>query len=292
MMTKIYGLLNYCYEDCKDDQVPGIELQLFLIAVKSLLPYEDKIGCLFDVKRYEREIQLFKYYKNGNDDSIEYYYENKKPSKNEDRLLEFKIIPVIVANTQWDNLINEALRAAIFYSVNKNTILDTIIIASAVDEYLSTSTKDMGKISELAKERLINFSIKEFLNSNNIELNKESLIGFEKERINMLSNMELMYNLKNKYKSLNYIYKEQKTDKSEINGNTVLSSFSLYLSKLRQGVIGPERLKVPQGNIPELREFLKHSSFVHPLLGRCKIIKRGVKEVIIKNKTGIIKVNI
>lgn len=104
--------------------------------------------------------------------------------------------------------------------------------------------------------------------------------------------MELMYNLKNKYKSLNYIYKEQKTDKSEINGNTVLSSFSLYLSKLRQGVIGPERLKVPQGNIPELREFLKHSSFVHPLLGRCKIIKRGVKEVIIKNKTGIIKVNI
>lgn len=295
MLSKIYGLLKYCYKDNEEDKVPDIELQFFLIAVKSLLPYEDKIGCLFDVKRYEKEIELFKYYKNGYDYNLEYYYANKKPSEKEDRLLEFKIIPVIAANTQWDNLINEALKAAVFYSVNKNDILDTIIIASAINEYLSSSG-DAGKINELTKERLINFSIKEFSSNNNIQLNKNSLIEFEKERINMLSNTELIYDdLKNKFKSLNYICNGQKTDNTdnpEINSNTVLSSFSLYLSKLRKGAIAPEKLKIPQGSIPEFREFLKYSSFSHPLLGRCKVLKRGEREVILKNKSGLIKVNI
>ncbi|HAQ39914.1 MAG TPA: hypothetical protein DCM73_03135 [Clostridiales bacterium] len=293
MLSKIYELLKYCYRDNGADEIPEIETQLFLIAVKSLLPYEDKIGCMFDITRYEKEIELFKYYKSGQDENLEYYLLNKKPSEKEDRLLEFKIIPIIIANTQWDNLIDEALKAAAFYSVNKNIILDTILISSAIDEYLSAADAGTDDINEITRERLINFSFKEFLTNNNIKTDKSSLIEFEKERVKMLSGDEVISDdLKNKFKSLHYIYSERKEDKSEISSETVLSNFSLYLSKLRKGIIDPEKLKIPQIDIPEFRQFLKYPAFSHPLLGRCKVLKRGEKEVILRNKSGLMKVNI
>lgn len=293
MLSKIYGLLKYCYKDNGADEIPEIETQLFLIAVKSLLPYEDKIGCMFDIARYEKEIELFKFYKNGHDDNLEYYFLNKKPSEKEDRLLEFKIIPIIIANTQWDNLIDETLKAAAFYSVNKNTILDTILISSAINEYLSAGDVGTENINEITRERLINFSFKEFLNNNNIQINKNSLIEFEKERVKMLSGDEVICDdLKNKFESLHYIYSDRNADNSEISSETVLSNFSLYLSKLRKGIIDPEKLKIPQIDIPEFKQFLKYQAFSHPLLGRCKVLKRGEKEVILRNKSGLMKVNI
>ena len=73
---------------------------------------------------------------------------------------------------------------------------------------------------------------------------------------------------------------------------TILSSFSLYLFKLRKGIINPEKLKISNNNVPDLEEFLKRSSFVHPLLGRCTVLKRGKKEVILRNRSGLMKVNI
>lgn len=293
MLSKIHNLLAYCYEDNKIDKLPGIELQLFLIAVKSLMPYEDNIGCLFDVTRYEKEVELFKCYKNGIDDNLEFYYENKKPSEKEDELLEFKIIPVIIANTQWNNLLNEALKVAVFYSINSNTILNTILISSTIDEYLNQNYVDIESINETTKERLINFSLKDFLNNNNIQINKRSLIEFEKERIKILSKNELIdVELKEKFKALKYIYNEITTENAEIISETVLTSFSSYLLKLRKGVINPEKLKIPYGNVPEFKEFLKYSAFNHPLLGKCNVLKRGEKEVILRTKSGLIKVNI
>lgn len=299
MLSKIYALLNYCYEDNAGDKLPDIKLQLFLIAAKSLMPFEDNIGCLFDVTRYKNEIELFKCYKNGQDYNLEYYFENNKQSENEDELLEYKIIPVVVTNTQWENLINETLIAATFCSTNKNTMLNTILISSVINEYLNEENLDIENINEITKQRLISFSLKDFFKTNNIQINKGDLIEFEKERIKMLSKNELITDeLKKKFKSLNYIYNEGTVEKTEITEitektcETVLSSFSSYLYKLRKGVISPEKLKIQPCNIPEIKEFLKYSAFTHPLLGKCKVIKREEKEVILKNKTGIIKVNI
>ena len=241
MLSKIYNLLMYCYNDDTKDKLPDIELQLFLIAVKSLMPYEDNIGCSFDITRYEKEIQLFKCYKNGQDDNLEYYYANNKPSDTADDLLEYKIIPVIIANTEWSNLLNEALKAAVFYSVNKNTILNTILISSVVNEYVNNET-DNENISKITKERLINFSIKDFINDNNVQLDKIKLIEFEKERIKMFSKNDLITDeLKKKFKSLNYIYNNRTTENYEITNDSVLYSFSSYLFLLRKGIINPEK---------------------------------------------------
>lgn len=290
MLSRIYRLLNYCYEDNSGNKIPGIELQLFLIAVKCLVPCENEVGCYFDVHRYKKEIELFNCYKNGHDEVLEYYLENKKTTEKFDNLLEYKIIPVIIANTEWDILINEALKASMFYSTNKTTILYTILISSYINEYLNSNTEN---INEVTKERLIGFSLKDFSGINNIQINKSSLIDFEKERIKMLSKSEFITDeFINNFKSLHYIYNEIKNENGDTAGETVLYSFSQYLLKLRKGIINPEKLKISMDNIPEIKECLQYSTFSHPLLGRCKVLKRCEKEVILKNKSGLIKVNI
>ena len=107
----------------------------------------------------------------------------------------------------------------------------------------------------------------------------------------MLSKSELITEeLKNNFKSLHYIYNEIKDENTESIKETVLNSFSQYLFKLRKGIINPEKLKISIDNVPDIKEFLKYASFSHPLLGRCKVLNRREKEVILKNKSSLIKV--
>ena len=300
MLSKIYNLLEFSYENNNTDKIPDIKFQLFLITVKSLLPYEDNIGCMFDKSRYEKEIELFSLYKNGNDDSIEYYLENKKLSEDEDKLLEYKILPIIISNTIWENLIKEVMKAVTFYSINKRTILNAILLSSVIYEYFDNDSFDYENISKKTKDRLIQFSIKEFFENNNIEFKKNHYIEFERERIKILSKSDLFTDDNiNKYKSLIHIFKneektkiEEKTKETIEQENSILSNYASYLLKLRKGTINPEKLKINQGKIPDLKEFLKSSVFSHPLLGKCKVVKRTEKEVILRNKSGLMKVKI
>ena len=290
MLSKIYNLLKNCYENY-NDKIPNIEFQLFLITVKSLMPYEDNIGCMFDIGRYEKEIELFALYKNGHDDTIEYYLENKKPSRDEDKLLEYKILPIVISNTVWENLINETIKAVTFYSISKSTVLDAILISSAIFEYFNEEQFDLENINKKTKERLIQFSIKDFLENTHIELGKDHYIEFERERIKILSKSELFSEaFILKFKSLKYIFNNE--TKQEEQDNETISNYSSYLFKLRKGTIDPEKLKISKEKIPDFKEFLKNPIFSHPLLGKCKIVKRTEKEVILRNKSGLMKVNI
>jgi hypothetical protein len=92
MQYKINKMLNFCFDD-----IQKIDFQLFLITVKCLIPYDDKIGCLFDKDRYKKEIELFASYMNANDELIDYWLQNKEASNLEDNLLEYKIIPLALS---------------------------------------------------------------------------------------------------------------------------------------------------------------------------------------------------
>lgn len=292
MLSKIQNLLYSCYGENTGDKIPDIRFQLFLISVKSLMPYEDNIGCFLDRERYIKETDLLKLYINGHDDCIEHYFKNKRPYEGEDSLIEYKIMPVAIANIVWENLIEEVMRETFFYSLNKSTIINSILISSSVYDYLSDENRDIENMNLNAKERLIQFSIKEFSQKHNILLDKTSIIDFEKERIKTISRTQIFSEeciLKSK--TLQHIMSNVAPIEKEYN-NEILSSYSAYLLKLRKGTISPEKLKIGDGKIPELKEFLKYSSFSHPLLGKCKIISRTEKEIIIRNKTGLMKVNI
>jgi hypothetical protein len=61
---------------------------------------------------------------------------------------------------------------------------------------------------------------------------------------------------------------------------------------LRKGTVAPEKLKYAHETYPDFKEYLKQSSFTHPLLGKCIVMKRNTNEIILKNKLGLLKVNI
>ena len=261
-------MLNFCFDD-----IQKIDFQLFLITVKCLIPYDDKIGCLFDKDRYKKEIELFASYMNANDELIDYWLQNKEASNLEDNLLEYKIIPLALSNTVWENLTDELLKVVLFYTINKNTILNALLISSAVFDFMIGS--DIESIEEAAKERLINFSVKEFLSKNQINADKNYIIGFEKERIKMIAKPILFdNNFVNRLKVLNYIFEKSPEYFTE-NNSDIINSFSVYLYKLRKGLISPEKLKIPD-----------------PLLGRCKVIKKTEKEAIVRNKSGLMRIRI
>jgi hypothetical protein len=256
------------------------------------MPYEDNIGCFLDRERYIKETELLKLYINGHDDCIENYFKNKRPYEGEDSLIEYKIMPIAIANIVWENLIEEVMRTTFFYTLNKRTIINSILTSSAVYDYLSDENIDIEDMNLNAKERLIQFSIKEFFEKHNIILDKMSIIDFEKERIKTITRTEIYSEeciLKSK--TLQHIMNNVSPIEKEYN-NEILSSYSAYLLKLRKGTISPEKLKIGDGKIPELKEFLKYSSFSHPLLGKCNIVRRTEKEIILRNKTGLMKVNI
>jgi membrane-associated HD superfamily phosphohydrolase len=284
MQYKINKMLNFCFDD-----IQKIDFQLFLITVKCLIPYDDKIGCLFDKDRYKKEIELFASYMNANDELIDYWLQNKEASNLEDNLLEYKIIPLALSNTVWENLTDELLKVVLFYTINKNTILNALLISSAVFDFMIGS--DIESIEEAAKERLINFSVKEFLSKNQINADKNYIIGFEKERIKMIAKPILFdNNFVNRLKVLNYIFEKSPEYFTE-NNSDIINSFSVYLYKLRKGLISPEKLKIPD-KIPDIKECLKYSTFSHPLLGRCKVIKKTEKEAIVRNKSGLMRIRI
>lgn len=277
-------MLNFCFDD-----IQKIDFQLFLITVKCLIPYDDKIGCLFDKDRYKKEIELFSSYMNGNDETIDYWLQNKEASNLEDNLLEYKIIPLALSNTVWENLTDELIKVVLFYTINKNTILNALLISSAVFDFMTGS--DIDSIEAAARERLINFSVKEFLIKNQTNADKNYIIDFEKERIKMIAKPILFdNNFINGFKVLNYIFEKSPEHLTE-NNSDIIDSFSVYLYKLRKGLISPEKLIIPD-KIPDIKECLKYSTFSHPLLGRCKVIKRTEKETIVRNKLGLMRIRI
>lgn len=277
-------MLNFCFDD-----IQKIDFQLFLITVKCLIPYDDKIGCLFDKDRYKKEIELFSSYMNGNDETIDYWLRNKEASNLDDNLLEYKIIPLALSNTVWENLTDELIKVVLFYTINKNTILNALLISSAVFDFMTGS--DIDSIEAAARERLINFSVKEFLIKNQTNADKNYIIDFEKERIKMIAKPILFdNNFINGFKVLNYIFEKSPEHLTE-NNSDIIDSFSVYLYKLRKGLISPEKLIIPD-KIPEIKECLKYSTFSHPLLGRCKVIKRTEKEAIVRNKLGLMRIKI
>lgn len=286
MQSKVKKLLDKCYDD-----IDSIEFQLFLISVKCLIPYEDKIGCLFDVGRYEKEIHLFAHYMNSNDETVDYWLQYNKPSAINDGLVEFKILPIVLSNTIWENLIDEVLKAVTFYTLNKTTILNALVISSAIYEFMNNA--ELEEIEELSKEKLINFSIKEFFARNQIDTDKNYIIDFEKERIKLISKPALFdknENAVNEFKSLNHIFGHNTrlvTDKEY----DIIDNYSAYLYKLRKGLIDPEKLQIPD-RMPDIKECLKYTSFNHPLLGRCKVIQRKENEAIVKNKSGLMRIRI
>ena len=294
MEQKIFDFINYCYSDSLTEEIGKLNYQLFIMSLKSMLPFENKIGCKFDEIRYINEINTLRYYINGNNELVVNKIKQNKPLTKADNLVEYKIIPIIIANTIWKNIINEALRCVVFYTYSKETILETIVLASVLHEYIEGNSIDLDYLHDITKKRIIEFSIKDFYKDNfNILVKNNYVINFEKGRISyiMQNNIFDIPSISDK-KLINYIINnntQQNTLITDSNKANLLS-FSSYLYKLRKGILDPNKIKYNFSDNTDLKIYLEKESFTHPILGKCLVIKRIENGAIVKTKIGNIKV--
>ncbi len=297
MEQRVFELLNYCYSDSLTEETGKLNYQLFIMSLKSMLPFESKIGCKFDEVRYSDEVKTLRYYLNGNDELVINKIKQNKPLTKSDVLIEYKIVPIVIANTYWENIINEALKCVVFYTYSKDSILEAIVLSSVLHEYIEGSSLDIDYLHDITKKRIIEFSIKDFYKDNfDILVKNNYIISFEKERISYLikDNIFDIPSIANK-KLINYILNNNHRESLQSalitdSNKAYLLNFSSYLYKLRKGILDPNKIKYNSSDNTDFKIHLEKESFNHPILGKCLVIKRTENGAIVKTKIGNINV--
>lgn len=297
-------------------------IQIMFITIKSLLPSLNKEGVIVDYKRYEKELELLKYYIKGRDETIENYFhfKNIRYWNAEDKTSKGRIIPIVVANTNFNIIKDEIIKNTLYFTGKIPVLLENIILSKILYLIIENESIEKNKLINELKEDIITLSQKEF-KENYIDYYKDSIdnydgnykLDFERykiELINLLNGIE-----SNEYfilkKSINIIFGDNLNIKEDIDDILLLSILGVYnddisklqykdkeyierladyLIKIRKGRIDPEVLKVNLSNIPDVFNYNEGDVFNHPLLSKSKILKK-IKEdnrtyILLKTKSG------
>lgn len=295
MNDKIKDLLLYCLQSSSKHDMFEWQTQIFIITTKSIIPFENKIGCGIYYKRFIKELNLLKDYCDINGSIIQNKINNQQVIKF-DNAIDYKILPIVISNTDWNIIIDEVVKSVVFFTNDANSIILSIILSRILMDYMNEKVEN-NHLIESVKDSLIQFSIKDIMEKYyKKKLNNKYLINFERERINWLntlnSNLDLKVNLLGNSKIYEYItLNKSKTIDIPKQNEKIINNFALYLSKLRKGTINPDKLKIDLEHINPLEFYLSKSKFTHPLLGKCIVGEKKLDDyIIIKTKTGLIKV--
>ncbi len=306
-MDKKKLILNIFQYDLDENNRHSSLTQLCLLTIKSLLPSNDKMGSRIDYKRFEEELNLWKYYKLGSIDSLENIIGeniNAEVYFKEDTSINYRILPIAIANLEFEIAEEEIIKNILYTSGNIRSLLKGVFINKLL---YSPSGEEL--IEEL-KSYMINFGQLDFLEkySKYYRINLENYplnfsIEFEKEKIKIIN---ILNGLKSKgyedlYELLEVIL-EGKDSSSELarifkfNGleytiNEFFISMNDYVLKLNSGAIGREDLKISDYVLPDLFKFQEGDEFYHSLLNNSKVVKKEVRNniltSIISTKTGM-----
>ena len=271
--------------------------QLTILTIKSLLPMEKTVGNSIDYKRFTEELKLWEEYCTGEKVPLL----NTLSTKDKSSYLSYsddtyytRMIPIIVANKDWEIIQEEIIKNILYFSGNVENLFEWLLISLLIN---LRKMAYQEKIEEL-KNYIINFSQTEFIDKYKeyFQISTENIpntfkIKFEMERIallNILNGEE-----SNKYpnfQDLLYInhdcspctsigkivynscesYNHQIIDDFYINMNK-------YVLKLRNGRIDLEDLKIKEYIIPDIFSFEEGDQFFHSLLNYSKVIKKEAK---------------
>lgn len=291
MEKKIYKLLCKIFKKSLTDKYIGLDYQLFIMSLRSIIPFEKKIGCKFNKDRYSLEYKILEKYFSFENPDFDYLLSMKKNKSMKDNLILCKILPIVISNTHYKISLNESLRLILFYTYDVDSIVKTIILSSLLYEYIEGNI-DFEKIYDITKQRLIEFSVSNFYDENfGIKIKNNYIIKFEKSRIEYLMNNSLNEFLNNNIQNTLY----EKLDDNNIileDNIKIIENLSKYLYKLRTGIIDPDKLRLGSDLIIELDRYILKDKFVHPVLGICKILDKKDNEIDIRTKIGKIKVRI
>ena len=196
MNKKIDELLYYCLENSSINKIFEWQTQMFIITTKSLIPFENKIGCGIYYNRFIKELELLEEYSNFNNDIL----------KGFDNTIDYKILPIVIANKDWNLIIDEVVKSVILFTYDVKSIILSIILSRMLMEFLNEIT-EIDSIIEGIKESIIQFSIKDIIEKYyKHKPNSKYLINFERERINWVQNLNNDIGLKDSQLEKSKIY--------------------------------------------------------------------------------------
>lgn len=288
--------------------------ELFIISLKSLIPSEDELKISIDYKRYNREFNLWKYYRESSNETLNNIGKDIDKDiyfNQEDDSIIYRLLPLIFTNTNYNSLYEEVIKNILYTSGNIKNIIENLLLSKLI--YLLLNNRN--NIVELLKEELINLNQIEFKDKFGKyfrilpEENKKFTIEFEKIKIDGLNilNDKLSFNLKTFEKILK-VYNENFEEKNKekllemiilnldnniYNETNILyfEELGRYLYNMRKSKINPDSLKIKEYELPDIFSYKKGEWFYHSLLNNCQVIEKtqidNIIYVKLKTKSGI-----
>lgn len=285
--------------------------QLAIITIKSLIPAKNSMGNRIDYKRFEEEIRLWRQYRRDKDRELlnpEDYKEPEAYFKKGDRTLTFRIIPLIVGNSDFDIGEEEVIKNILFSSARLEDLFEGLLLTRFIYGLIE---KKEDLIMDL-KNYLIGFGQKDFLDKyrNDFSIDSNSYpsyrIEFERKRIealNILNGLEgrgfeilrdlMSFLEEGDRESLlgRILGGRSKNEKDGPQLNGFYQGMATYIIRLRKSRIEPERLIIKEYELPDVFSFEEGAVFYHSLLNHSKVIKKEVSKNLltstIQTKTGM-----
>lgn len=278
-------------------------VEIMIITIKSLVPYESSHGSVIDYERFGEELKLWYYYRHGENNCLLGSLNNDEKAywEYEDDSMLARITPIIFANEDWEVARSEILKSILYTSGKILSVFEGLALSKLLFILIANPSISYDDLTSKIKEEIICFSQKDFINehSNNFRFSLDSyegnyIIEFERRRIELLSTLNGANN------GMRYRILKQSLNILEGQEDCGLSSFFLgglnglksncegvllkdedfiknlcsFLEKLRKGRIAAESLKIDKYILPDVFQYKEGELFFHTLLKKCQVIRK------------------
>ena len=302
-------VLNIFKEDKLSNERNTIFSQLALITIKSLMPNKVEKANRVDYSRFGKELELLKYYKVENENNKLKDINEQEYSNNKDKTVYARILPIIVANKDYEVIEEEVVKNILYTSGDVETLLETLVAS----KFLSMIVEENNNLLDDLRQYIINLSQVEFLDKygeyylhGNPEEDPKYKIKFEKSKIDMISILHgkgtgkygVLVDLVSVINGGKADSKTGHIVENAVNGQNIdceidgnYKRMALYVVNLREGKIDPKDLKIEEYKLPDIFSFEEGETFFHSLLSNSKVIKKETKNdsliSLIQTKSGM-----
>lgn len=293
------------------DDKYGYLSQMSILVAKSLIPDKEKIGVHINYERYIKEMDLWMDYRTGDNESLLNIknMDNNIYWKGEDPSIIYRIIPLLISNTEEKIFLSEMIKNILFTTGNLKELFKNISIGYLFFLIIN----NIDEKEERLKDMIIKFSQKEFIEHFDKFYRLERMsypdnyaVDFEKEKIHIINLFNGIY--REEYKDLSNILNVLNDGKPETSIGNILFNYikgnpdsvelpvfyknmGSYLMNLRTGKVPREALEVKEYILPDIFKFQVGEKFHHTLLNDSEIIKReeknGIIQILVRTKTGV-----
>lgn len=280
-------------------------VEIMIITIKCLIPRDASHGSVIDYDRFNEELNLWYYYRHGDNQSLLASILKKEAHYWEycDDSIYSRIPPIVFANEDWKLVKNQVLKNILYTTGRISSLIEGLVLAKLLSVLVSTPNIKVDDLINEMKEEIMCFSQKEFI-ENFTEYFKHPLnkykgnytIDFERKRIEVLNVLNRIYD-KTEYKilkaALSFLCESKSegydsnffisgliglrsniSDSTSIKDEEFIRNLCGFLVKLRKGRITGESLYIDKYVLPDIFQYKEGDVFFHSLLKKSQVIRR------------------